>query len=146
MKAKLVLMITSLLAVIAPVFPMVYIAILAILIDTGFGIWRSVKKGGWKAIKSRRLSHVISKSVLYSGAILFTFLIEKYIAADLVAHFIAIDLVMTKIIAFFCVVVEIKSINESYESVTGKNILKSLREFITRAKEEVNDLTNQNNG
>lgn len=133
-------MITSMLAVVAPVFPMIYIAIIAILIDTGFGVWRSVKKGGWKSIKSRRLSHVISKSLLYSGAILFTFLIEKYIAADIIAHFIAIDLVMTKIIAFFCVVVEVKSINESYESVTGKNMLKSLRAFVTRAKEEADKL------
>jgi hypothetical protein len=128
------------LAVISPVFPMIYIAILAILIDTGFGIWRSVKKGGWKSIRSRRLSHVISKSLLYSGAILFTFLIESYIAKDLIAQFIAVDLVMTKVIAFFCVVVEVKSINESYESVTGKNMLKALREFITRAKEEADKL------
>jgi hypothetical protein len=140
MKAKLLLMITSMLAVIAPVFPMIYIAILAILIDTGFGVWRSVKKGGWKSIKSRRLSHVISKSLLYSGAILFTFLIEKYIAADLIAQFVAVDLVMTKVIAFFCVVVEVKSINESYESVTGKNMLKALRGFVTRAKEEADKL------
>jgi hypothetical protein len=133
-------MITSILAVISPVFPMIYIAILAILIDTGFGIWRSVKKGGWKSIRSRRLSHVISKSLLYSGAILFTFLIESYIAKDLIAQFIAVDLVMTKVIAFFCVVVEVKSINESYESVTGKNMLKALRGFITRAKEEADKL------
>jgi len=140
MKAKLLLMFTSMLAVISPVFPMIYIAILAILIDTGFGIWRSVKKGGWSSIRSRRLSHVISKSLLYSGAILFVFLIEKYIAADIVANFISIDLIMTKIVAFFCVIVEIKSINESYESVTGKNVLKSLREFITRAKEEADKL------
>ena len=140
MKAKLVLMLTSILAVVSPVFPMIYIALLAILIDTGFGVWRSVKKGGWKSIRSRRLSHVISKSLLYSGAILFVFLIEKFIAADIVAHFISIDLIMTKIVAFFCVVVEIKSINESYESVTGKNVLKSLREFITRAKEEADKL------
>jgi hypothetical protein len=140
MKAKLLLMITSMLAVIAPVFPMIYIAILAILIDTAFGIWRSVKKEGWKSIRSRRLSHVISKSLLYSGAILFTFLIESYIAKDLIAQFIAVDLVMTKVIAFFCVVVEVKSINESYESVTGKNMLKALRGFITRAKEEADKL------
>lgn len=140
MKAKLSLMLASIIAVISPVFPMIYVAILAIMIDTGFGVWRSVKKGGWKSIKSRRLSHVISKSLLYSGAILFTFLIEKYIAADIIAHFIAIDLVMTKIIAFFCVVVEVKSINESYESVTGKNMLKSLRAFVTRAKEEADKL------
>ena len=140
MKAKLLLMITSMLAVISPVFPMIYIAILAILIDTAFGIWRSVMKEGWKSIRSRRLSHVISKSLLYYGAILFTFLIEKYIAADLIAQFVAIDLVMTKVIAFFCVVVEVKSINESYESVTGKNMLKALRGFITRAKEEADKL------
>ncbi len=119
---------------------MIYVALLAIMLDTSFGIWRSVKKGGWKAIKSRRLSHVISKSLLYCGSILFIFLVEKYIAADLLAHFISVDLVMTKIVAFFCVAVEIKSINESYESVTGKNLLKSLREFVTRAKEEADKL------
>ncbi len=141
MKTKLLLLATSFLAVLSPVKPMIYVALLAIILDTSFGIWRSVKKGGWKAIKSRRLSHVISKSLLYCGAILFIFLVEKYIAADLLAHFIAVDLVMTKIVAFFCVAVEIKSINESYESVTGKNLLKSLREFVTRAKEEADKLT-----
>lgn len=140
MKTKLALMLASIIAVVSPVFPMVYIAILAILIDTVFGIWRSVKIGGWNSVRSRRLSHVISKSLLYSGAIVFMFLLEKYIAADIIAHFISIDLIMTKITAFFCVVVEIKSINESYESVTGKNVLKSLREFITRAKEEADKL------
>lgn len=141
MKTKLFLLATSFLAVLSPVKPMIYVALLAIILDTSFGIWRSVKKGGWKAIRSRRLSHVISKSLLYCGAILFIFLVEKYIAADLLAHFISVDLVMTKIVAFFCVAVEIKSINESYESVTGKNLLKSLREFVTRAKEEADKLT-----
>ncbi len=141
MKTKLLLLATSFLAVLSPVKPMIYVALLAIILDTSFGIWRSVKKGGWKAIKSRRLSHVISKSLLYCGSILFIFLVEKYIASDLLAHFIAVDLVMTKIVAFFCVAVEIKSINESYESVTGKNLLKSLREFVTRAKEEADKLT-----
>ena len=141
MKTKLLLLATSILAVLSPVKPMIYVALLAIILDTSFGVWRSVKKGGWKAIKSRRLSHVISKSLLYCGAILFIFLVEKYIAADLLAHFISVDLVMTKIVAFFCVAVEIKSINESYESVTGKNLLKSLREFVTRAKEEADKLS-----
>jgi hypothetical protein len=141
MRTKLLLLATSFLAVLSPVKPMIYVALLAIFLDTSFGIWRSVKKGGWKAIRSRRLSHVVSKSLLYCGAILFIFLVEKYIASDLLAHFIAVDLVMTKIVAFFCVAVEIKSINESYESVTGKNLLKSLREFVTRAKEEADKLS-----
>lgn len=141
MKTKLLLLATSFLAVLSPVKPMIYVALLAIVLDTFFGIWRSIKKGGWKSIRSRRLSHVVSKSLLYCGAILFIFLVEKYIASDLLAHFIAVDLVMTKIVAFFCVAVEVKSINESYESVTGKNLLKSLREFVTRAKEEADKLS-----
>ena len=119
---------------------MIYIAICAILLDTMFGIWRSVKNNGWASIKSRKLSHTISKSVLYSGAIVFVFLIEKYIAADLVAEFISVELIMTKVVALGCVFVEILSINENYEAVTGKNIIKSLRSFVLRAKEEANKI------
>jgi hypothetical protein len=139
MKTKIIM--GSILAILSPVKPLIYIALLSILIDTGFGIWRSVKKGGWKAIKSRRLSHTISKSLLYSLAITLVFLIEKYIAADLIAHFIAIELVMTKVVALSCVFVELLSINESYKDVTGVNILKSLRSFVTRAKEEASNIT-----
>jgi hypothetical protein len=139
MKTKVIM--GSLLAVLSPVKPLIYIALLSILIDTGFGIWRSVKKGGWKAIKSRRLSHTISKSLLYSLAITFVYLIEKYVAADLIAHFIAIELIMTKVVALGCVFVEILSINESYRDVTGVNILKSLRSFVTRAKDEASSIT-----
>ena len=129
MKTKLLLICSSFLAVIAPVKPLIYVAILAILIDTCFGVWRSVKKGGWKAFKSRRLSHTISKSFLYTLAIMFVFLVEKYIAADLVAHFIAIDLVMTKITAFFCVFVEILSINEKLRKQSRVKTSKSLEEL-----------------
>ena len=139
MKTKIAL--GALLAVLSPVKPMIYIALLSIFIDTAFGIWRSVKKGGWKAIRSRRLSHTISKSLLYSVAITFVYLIEKFIAADLIAHFIAIELIMTKVVALGCVFVEILSINESYKDVTGVNILKSLRSFVTRAKEEASNIT-----
>jgi hypothetical protein len=141
LKTKLILIATSFLSILSPVMPMIYIAFFVILVDTGFGIWRSVKKGGWKAFRSRRLSHTLSKAFLYSGAILMVFLIEKYIAGDLIGHFISVDLVMTKMIAFFCVATEIKSINESYEDVTGKNMIKAVREFVTRAKEEAKDLT-----
>jgi len=127
-------------AVISPVMPMIYIAMLAIAIDTCFGIWRSVKKGGWKAFKSRRLSNTISKSLLYGSAIMFTYLIEKYIAGDIISNFISVELIMTKVFAFFCVMVEVKSINESYEDVTGKNVLAALRKFVTRTKQDIDEL------
>jgi hypothetical protein len=141
LKTKLALLAASFLSILSPVVPMVLIAILMIIVDTFFGIWRSYKKGGWNAIRSRKMSHALSKTLLYSGAIVVVFLIEKYIAGGLVGHFISVDLVMTKLVAFYCVVTELKSVNEKYEEVTGKNILKKLREFVTRAKEEAKDLT-----
>ena len=141
MKTYISIAAASIIAVLSPVAPMIYIALFAIFLDTCFGIWRSVKKNGWISFKSRRLSATLSKSLLYSLAIILTFLVEKFIAGDLVAHFIAIELVMTKIVAFFCVVVEVKSINESVEDVTGKNMLQCLRQFITRAKNEAKELS-----
>jgi hypothetical protein len=137
MKQTTLAIFASLFTVLAPVQPLVLVAILAIFIDTIFGVWRSVKKNGWSSFKSRRLSDTLGKAALYSGGIVFTFLIEKFIAGDIIAHFISVELIMTKFVAFFCVVVEVKSINESYESVTGKNILAAMRKFVTRSKEEL---------
>jgi hypothetical protein len=137
MKHTTLAIFASLFTVLAPVQPLVLVAILAIFIDTIFGVWRSVKKNGWTSFKSRRLSDTLGKAALYSGGIVFTFLIEKFIAGDIIANFIAVELIMTKFVAFFCVIVEVKSINESYESVTGKNILAAMRKFVTRSKEEL---------
>jgi hypothetical protein len=140
MKTKLSLFVFSVLTILTPVKPLVIVAILAIILDTCFGIWRSVKKSGWKSIRSRRLSHTISKTLLYSGAIVFVFLLEKYVIADILAHFISIDLLMTKAFTFFCVYTEIKSINESYYSVTGVNVWDKFIKFAKRSKETLEDL------
>ncbi len=140
MKAKLTVLIFSLVSVLSPITPLVLLAVLAIVLDTCFGVWRSVKKTGWASIRSRRLSHTISKSLLYSGAITFIFLLEKYVVADILGHFIAIDLVLTKAFTFFCVVTEVKSINESYHSVTGVNVWDKFIKFVKRSKEQLEDL------
>jgi phage-related holin len=140
MKTKLTILAFSLVSVLAPIKPLVLIAVLAIILDTCFGIWRSVKKTGWASIRSRRLSHTISKSLLYSGAITFIFLLEKFVVADILGHFISIDLVLTKAFTFFCVVTEVKSINESYHSVTGINVWDKFVKFVKRSKEQMEDL------
>jgi hypothetical protein len=140
MSTKAQILAFSLLSILAPVKPLVFIAVLAIILDTAFGVWRSVKKGGWSSIRSRRLSHTISKSLLYSGAIVFIFLLEKYVVADILGHFISVDLVLTKMFTFFCVVTEVKSINESYHSVTGVNVWDKFIAFVKRSKEQLEEL------
>jgi hypothetical protein len=130
----------SLFAVLAPVKPMVLMAVATIILDMGFGVWRSVKKNGWASIRSRRLSNTISKSLLYSGAIVFIFLLEKFILADLLAYFISVDLLLTKAFTAFCVFTEVKSINENYFSVTGINVWEKFMQFVKRSKEQVEEL------
>jgi hypothetical protein len=119
---------------------MVLMAIFTIILDMAFGIWRSVKKNGWASIRSRRLSNTISKSLLYTGAIVFIFMLEKFILADLLAYFISVDLLMTKAFTAFCVFTELKSINENYHSVTGVNVWEKFMHFVKRSKEQVDQL------
>jgi hypothetical protein len=140
MKTKIVLFVFALFSVLAPVKPMVLIAVLTIILDMCFGIWRSVRKNKWVSIRSRRLSNTISKSLLYSGAIVFIFLLEKFVIADILAYFISVDLVLTKAFTFFCVFTEVKSINENYFSVTGINVWDRFISFIKRGKEQLEDL------
>jgi hypothetical protein len=126
--------------ILAPVKPMVLMAVATIILDMGFGVWRSVKKNGWASIRSRRLSNTISKSLLYSGAIVFIFLLEKFVLSDLLAYFISVDLLLTKAFTAFCVFTEIKSINENYFSVTGINVWEKFMQFVKRSKEQVEEL------
>lgn len=126
-------------SILAPVVPMILIAITFIWLDMVFGLWRSIKLGGWKAIRSRRLSNTISKSLLYSGAIVAVFMLEKHVLSDILGMFVSVDLILTKAFTFFCTFVEIKSINESYEDITGKNVLNAFKEFLTRTKEDLNE-------
>jgi hypothetical protein len=140
MKTNLLLFVFALFSVLAPVQPMVLMAVFTIILDMCFGVWRSVKKNGWASIRSRRLSNTISKSLLYSGAIVFIFLLEKFVLSDLLGYFIRVDLLLTKGFTAFCVFTEIKSINESYFSVTGVNVWEKFLQFVRRGKEQLDEL------
>jgi len=136
MKSNLTLLGVSFLSILAPVTPMVLIAICFIWLDLVVGIWRSVKLKGWKSIRSRGIARTVSKSLIYSGGIVSVFMLEKYVIADLIGLFVSVDLVLTKAFTFFCIFIELKSINESYFDITKKDVLKSFKEFITAKKQE----------
>ena len=134
MKTKLSIILLSILSILAPVKGMVAITILFIWIDLFVGIWRSTKLK--LPLRSRGFARTISKTLLYSGAIVCTFFLEKYVLEDLIGMFISVDLILTKAFTFYCVFTELKSINESYFDVTKKDVLKSFKEFLTAKKQE----------
>ncbi len=136
MKSTFATLLISLLGVMSPVIPMMLLAIAAIIFDTYFGIWKTVKLYGWKKVRSRRLSDTITKSFLYVGGINMIFLTEHYILTGISDNYTSIDYILTKGFTLYCIVTEGKSINENYFEVTGKNIWKSIVEMVKRAKLE----------
>jgi len=134
MKTNLTLLGVSFLSILAPVKGMVAITIFFIWIDLVVGIWRSKKLK--YPIRSTGFKRTVSKTLLYAGAIVSVFFLEMYVLADLIGLFVSVDLVLTKAFTFFCVFVELKSINESYFDVTKKDVLKSFKEFITAKHKE----------
>jgi hypothetical protein len=134
MKTNLTLLGVSFLSILAPVKGMVAITIFFIWLDLVVGVWRSKKLK--YPLRSTGFKRTVSKTLLYAGAIVSVFFLEMYVLADLIGLFISVDLVLTKAFTFFCVFVELKSINESYFEVTKKDVLKSFKEFITAKHKE----------
>ena len=136
------LKISSIFAVIAafllPIKAIMITVGLAILADTVVGIYKSKKKG--EKITSRKLSQVVSKMFLYQGAIVLFFCIEKFILVDFIVLFTGIPLFLTKLVGALMVFIEVQSISESIESLTGKSIWVRIKEMITRAKEVKEDI------
>jgi hypothetical protein len=98
--------------------------------DMVVGIWKAIKLG--IKIRSRRMSDSITKMLLYQLAIVSGFLIETYIIEQLIP--------ITKLIATVVAVIEFKSIVESIEAVTGKDLWGKIKTLIGRKNEDLNEI------
>jgi hypothetical protein len=97
--------------------------------DMVVGIWKALKLK--QRIRSRRMSDTITKLLLYQIAIMSGFLIESFIIAELIP--------ITKLVATVIAVIEFKSIIESIESVTGKDLWSKIKSIIGRKSEDITD-------
>lgn len=125
--------IAIILAFLMPIVPLLLIVGGLILLDTCFGLWRAYKTN--ETITSKKLSNIISKTVLYQTSIITFFLIEKYIVGDLIWHFISIHLFLTKVLACTLCSIELKSMDESYQIVTNVSIWDRFKLLLKRSNE-----------
>lgn len=133
------------LAFLIPIYGLILAVGCCIVADTIIGILKAKKLNGWKSISSRRLSAIVSKMFLYEGALVLFFFIDKFIIGEFTAIFIEIPLILTKILAATLCFIEIKSIDENIEIITGKSVWNRFKEMLTRAQEakkEISDLKN----
>ncbi len=115
----------------------VFLPIKELMLTIGFLVGADMVVGIWKALKlkqrirSRRMSDTITKLLLYQIAIMSGFLIETFIISELIP--------ITKLVATVIAVIEFKSIIESIESVTGKDLWGKIKTIIGRKSEDITD-------
>ena len=97
--------------------------------DLVVGLWKAIKTG--QRIRSRRMSDTVTKLLLYQLAIMSGFLIETFIISELIP--------ITKLIATVVAIIEFKSIIESIEAVTGKDLWSKIKTIIGRKSEDITD-------
>ena len=139
MKSFLLQLLTALLLFFAPIQQLVMVVGLAILCDTFTGIYKSVKLYGWKSIRSRKLSNIISKMVLYEISIIVLYPIDKFLLNELLLNIVSVQYFSTKVACVLLILVELTSIKENIEAALKIDIWKTLKNFIKRAKEVSNN-------
>lgn len=127
-----------------PVYGILTAVAAAIILDTFTGIFKSVKLDGWKSIRSKRLSHIVSKMLLYEICVLLLFVIDKFILNEFIIKWLSIEFMFTKICAILLIFIELVSIKENIEEAYNIKIWEILKKAFLRAKEvkdNIDDLT-----
>lgn len=140
MRTFLLQLLAALLLFFAPIQELVMAVGLAIMLDTFTGIYKSVKLNGWKSIRSRKLSNIISKMVLYEVSIIVLYPIDKFLLNELFLNILSVQFFSTKVACVLLILVELTSIKENVEAALKINIWQVLKKAISRAKELKGDI------
>lgn len=128
-------LVTSVLLMFVPIQGILISVGAAIALDTFTGVFKSIKLKGWRSVRSRKLSQIISKMLLYEICILFLFMIDKFILNEFIFKWLSIDYMFTKICAILLIFIELVSIKENIEEAYSIKIWEMLKKAFLRAKE-----------
>lgn len=133
-------LLASLLLLFVPIYGILIAVGTAIVLDTFTGIFKSIKLYGWKSVKSRKLSNIVSKMMLYEICILLLFVIDKFVLNEFVKHAFGFDFMFTKICAILLMFIELVSVKENIEEAFNIDIWKMVKGALNRAKEINSDI------
>jgi len=140
MKTYLLNILAGLLLFFTPIQGLVITVGLIVLLDTFTGVFKSVRLKGWCSIKSRILSNVISKMLLYEMCILVLFPIDKFLLNDLLIKLISVQYFATKLTCIVVILIEGTSVKENIEEALNISIWKVLKSIMQRAKDIRHDI------
>jgi hypothetical protein len=130
----------SILLFFVPIHGLLVAVAMAITLDTFTGIFKSIKLQGLKSIRSRKLSTIISKMLLYEVTVLLLFLMDKYLLNEFVILWWGIEFMFTKMCAIVLIFIELVSVKENIEEAYNIDIWNMLKRLLSRAKEIKSDI------
>ena len=122
---------------ITPIKGMLLLISFAVSFDTLFAIYVSIKQKGISSFKSTKLFNIVVKTFFYMGAILFAFLIDTYIFEK---KLLDIHYLISKIVSFIWLYIEIKSIDETSQKLGNKSLWVIFKDLIAKAKDIKKDI------
>ena len=122
---------------ITPIKGLMCLISFAVAFDTLFAIYVSIKQKGIKSFKSTKLFNIVVKTFFYMGGILFAYLIDNYIFEG---KLLDIKFLISKIVTFVWLYIEIKSIDETSMKLGNKSLWVIFKELVSKAKDLKKDI------
>lgn len=131
-----------LMSFVAPIKPLILAVGMAIIADTVTGLIKANKLK--QKVTSHRLSAIISKMLLYQGALITIFVLETFVLGEFVQMLSSIQYLLSKIVACILILVEARSVDENFQIITGFSIFDKGKELLARYKKIKKELDDEN--
>ncbi len=116
------------LAFVSPLFPLALLVTFASLIDTFVGRWYAKQKGEIVTSRITRLG-LMRKLIIYFTALVFCFLVDRFMINEIARNYIWFDFAFTKFIASLLIWIEYTSIDEKIKWIKGEGITDKIVKF-----------------
>ncbi len=131
-------LILAFISFLSPIYGIIFLLSLAVMTDTVFAIYATIKLNGIKSFQSNKLFNLAIKTFFYMGSLLLAFTIDTFIVSS--NTMFGIELLFSKVIAILWIYIEIKSIDETSIKLGNKPLLTIIKEMINVFKSLKKDI------
>lgn len=115
-----------------PIKGLLIITGLAVMLDTVFAIYTTIKLNGWKSYQSTKLFNIVVKTFFYFGTIILAYAIDIILIDN--HQFFGTDLLIAKLVTVFWLYIEVKSIDETSQKLGNESFYFIIKNLITKVK------------
>lgn len=114
---------------ITPIQGLILMMVGFILLDTGVGIYTSIKLHGRKSIRSGKLFNVVVKSFFYVFSVILTLMLDKFVFEG---HLFGINFLLSKGMSIFWTFIEIKSLDETSIKLGNRSFFELIKDMVAK--------------